>query len=121
MAGRAVNRTTRASRRDVTPGSLTGRPAASSRKATRAHTWARPATSSCPPWRHSKPMRACCGDAPCLHRYATSYPAGADQIRQLRYDLGKLLEDCPAADEIVLCASELATNAVQHSCSRRPG
>ena len=39
----------------------------------------------------------------------------------MRRDLEKLLEDCPVADEIVACASELATNAVQHSRSRRPG
>lgn len=31
------------------------------------------------------------------------------------------LDTCPAADDIVLCLSELATNAVRHSASARPG
>jgi two-component sensor histidine kinase len=66
-------------------------------------------------------MPACCADAPCLHLHATSYPGRADQIRHVRRDLAKLLGDCPAADEIILCASELTANAVQHSSSRRPG
>lgn len=66
-------------------------------------------------------MPACCADAPCLHRYTASYPGRADQVRYVRRDLEKLLEDCPAADDIIACASELATNAVQHSRSRWPG
>lgn len=66
-------------------------------------------------------MPACCADAPCLHRYTASYPGRADQVRYVRRDLEKLLEDCPAADDILTCASELATNAVQHSRSRWPG
>lgn len=64
---------------------------------------------------------ACCVDAPCLHRYTVSYPGHANQVRYVRLDLEKLLEDCPAADDIIACASELATNAVQHSRSRWPG
>ncbi len=66
-------------------------------------------------------MPACCADAQCVHLYATSYPGRVDQIRRMRRELTALLEDCPAADEIVLCASELAANAVWHSRSRRPG
>ena len=66
-------------------------------------------------------MPACCADAPCLHRYAVSYPGRADQVGYVRRDLEKLLLDCPAADDIIACASELATNAVQHSRSRWPG
>jgi serine/threonine-protein kinase RsbW len=66
-------------------------------------------------------MPACCADAPCLHLYATCYPGRVDQVRQMRRDLTELLGDCPAADDIILCASELATNAVRHSRSRLSG
>lgn len=66
-------------------------------------------------------MPACCADAPCLHLYTVSYPGRADQVRYVRRDLEKLLEDCPGADDIILCASELAANAARHSYSRRPG
>jgi serine/threonine-protein kinase RsbW len=66
-------------------------------------------------------MPDCCADERCLHLYATSYPGRTDQICHVRRDLEKLLEDCPVGDGVVLCASELATNAVQHSCSSRPG
>jgi len=38
-------------------------------------------------------------------------------IRTVRSDLRGLLADCPAVDDVVLCASELATNAVRHSRS----
>jgi serine/threonine-protein kinase RsbW len=39
----------------------------------------------------------------------------------MRQDLTALVEGCPAADDIVLCASELAANAVRHSRTGRPG
>jgi len=39
----------------------------------------------------------------------------------MRRELASALDGCPSADEIILCASELAANAVQHSCSRQPG
>lgn len=66
-------------------------------------------------------MPVCCATAPCEHRYAISYPGRRDQIRHMRRELTELLEGCPAADEIILCSSELATNAVRHSRSRHPG
>jgi anti-sigma regulatory factor (Ser/Thr protein kinase) len=31
------------------------------------------------------------------------------------------MQDCPRADDVILCASELATNAALHSRSRLPG
>ncbi len=50
-----------------------------------------------------------------------SYPGTADRIRVVRADLRPLLAGCPVADEVILCASELATNAAVHSRSSLPG
>jgi len=50
-----------------------------------------------------------------------TYSATAEHIGQVRSDLRGLLDGCPAADDVILCASELATNAVLHSDSRRSG
>src|SRR5215467_5648485 len=52
---------------------------------------------------------------------AATYPARPEHVRQARADARGLLAGCPAADEVILCLSELATNAVLHSSSRRPG
>jgi DNA-binding XRE family transcriptional regulator len=54
-------------------------------------------------------------------RIVRTYPGRPDQIRCIRHDLRDLLTDCPAVDSVLLCASELATNAVLHSDSARPG
>jgi len=50
-----------------------------------------------------------------------TYPGTAEQVSKVRADLGPLLTDCPVADELLLCASELAANAALHSRSARPG
>jgi serine/threonine-protein kinase RsbW len=52
---------------------------------------------------------------------AATYPGRPEQVRQVRADARGLLAGCPAADEVILCLSELAANAVLHSGSRRPG
>jgi anti-sigma regulatory factor (Ser/Thr protein kinase) len=49
------------------------------------------------------------------------YRGRPEHVRQARADARDLLAGCPAADEVILCLSELATNAVLHSRSRRPG
>jgi serine/threonine-protein kinase RsbW len=50
-----------------------------------------------------------------------TYLGGTEHIGTVRADLRAVLEDCPRADDVILCASELAANAAQHSRSRLPG
>ena len=50
-----------------------------------------------------------------------TYPGGTEHIRAVRADLRAVLQGCPCADDVILCASELAANAAQHSRSRLPG
>jgi two-component sensor histidine kinase len=59
--------------------------------------------------------------APKAISFECSYAGTADQPHQVRADLEKVAGDFPVADELVLLASELATNAVLHSRSGRPG
>ncbi|SRR6266700_1997319 len=49
-----------------------------------------------------------------------TYPGEAEHISAVRADLRVLLSDCSMADEVILCASELAANAAVHSNSRLP-
>lgn len=44
-----------------------------------------------------------------------TYPGTAEHISAARADLRALLDGGPRADDIVLCVSELATNALLHS------
>jgi anti-sigma regulatory factor (Ser/Thr protein kinase) len=55
--------------------------------------------------------------APAVVRLHRAYPGRPDQVKKVRADLAALLDGCPAADDLILCASELATNAVRHSRS----
>ena len=50
-----------------------------------------------------------------------TYPGNTEHVAAVRADLRPLLRDCPVADEVILCASELAANAALHSRSRLPG
>jgi serine/threonine-protein kinase RsbW len=52
--------------------------------------------------------------------FERNYPGTADQAQHVRADLAKVAVSCPVADDLVLLASELATNAILHSRSGHP-
>src|SRR5690349_11342757 len=52
---------------------------------------------------------------------ARVFAGDAGQVREARRFLAGVLDGCPAAADALLCVSELATNAVLHSRSGRPG
>jgi anti-sigma regulatory factor (Ser/Thr protein kinase) len=49
------------------------------------------------------------------------FPGRPDQVRQARRFVARALAGCPAADDAVLCVSELASNAIQHTRSGQGG
>jgi hypothetical protein len=49
------------------------------------------------------------------------YSGALPEICVVRADFRPVLTDCPVKDEVLLCISELAANAVLHSDSREPG
>ena len=51
-------------------------------------------------------------------RYQRAFHGRADQVAQVRHEITAYLNGCPAADDAILAASELAANAVTHSGSR---
>jgi hypothetical protein len=52
--------------------------------------------------------------------FERDYPGTINQPWHVRADLAKITSECPAADGVILLASELATNAILHSRSGHP-
>ena len=56
-----------------------------------------------------------------LIAWSRTFPAAPEQVREARQFLAGILDGHPAADDAILCLSELVTNATMHSRSREPG
>jgi serine/threonine-protein kinase RsbW len=65
-------------------------------------------------------MQTQAAKAPPAINFERAYPGTATQPARVRADLAELAGKCPVADELVLLASELVTNAILHSRSGRP-
>jgi serine/threonine-protein kinase RsbW len=52
--------------------------------------------------------------------FERDYAGTISQARHVRADLAKVAAECPAADDVILLADELATNAILHSRSGHP-
>ena len=53
--------------------------------------------------------------------WSRAFPATPTQVREARRFLAGILDGRQAADDAILCLSELVTNATIHSHSRQPG
>jgi anti-sigma regulatory factor (Ser/Thr protein kinase) len=58
--------------------------------------------------------------APEAITFERDYRGTIDQAQHVRADLARVAADCPVSDDLVLLASELATNAILHSQSGHP-
>jgi serine/threonine-protein kinase RsbW len=56
-----------------------------------------------------------------LRTDGVAYAGSVEHVSTVRADLRALLRECPVADDVILCASELAANAARHSRSRLSG
>jgi serine/threonine-protein kinase RsbW len=53
------------------------------------------------------------------HSVTSTFGGRPEELRRMRACLRPELDGCPAAEDVILCASELASNAVLHSDTRR--
>lgn len=53
--------------------------------------------------------------------FERGYPGTASQASMVRADLAAIAGGCPAAEDVILLASELVANAIRHSRSGQPG
>ena len=58
--------------------------------------------------------------APDAITFERAYPGTVSQPRQVRADLALIARGCPVAEDLILLASELASNSVLHSRSGHP-
>jgi len=70
---------------------------------------------------HPVPGTGPAGAATPTRRYQRAFLAEPGQVREARKFLAAALHNCPAANDAILCLSELATNSVLHSNSKEPG
>ena len=66
-------------------------------------------------------MHTSAARAHALRTSGVTYLGSIEHVSAVRADLRALLRDCPRADDVILCASELAANAALYSHSRLPG
>ena len=65
-------------------------------------------------------MRTQAPGAPEAITFERHYAGAISQAQSVRADLAKITAECPVTDDVVLLASELATNAILHSNSGHP-
>jgi serine/threonine-protein kinase RsbW len=68
-----------------------------------------------------EPMHRPASGTLALRTVCLTYPGSTQHIRAVRADLRVVLRSCPMANDVILCASELAANAALHSNSCLPG
>jgi anti-sigma regulatory factor (Ser/Thr protein kinase) len=59
-------------------------------------------------------------ETPDVITFERDYAGTIGQAQHVRADLAKIAAECPAADDVILLSSELATNAILHSRSGHP-
>ena len=59
--------------------------------------------------------------SPAWRRWSREFPGDPGQVRQARHWVREVLTACPPLDDVTEIVSELATNAVTHTGSSRPG